>query len=59
MPMAMEARKPMFALRPADGAIGAHQDSVQRCWGNFENLARAIADRTGLVQGIPHESATS
>jgi cellulose biosynthesis protein BcsQ len=57
MPMAMEARKPMFALRPADGAIGAHQDSVQRCWENFENLARAIADRTGVVQGILHESA--
>ena len=24
MPMAMEARKPMFFLKPADGAIGAH-----------------------------------
>jgi cellulose biosynthesis protein BcsQ len=59
MPMAMEARKPMFSLRASDGAIGAHQANVQQCHEDFENLVRAIADRTGLVQGIPHESATS
>jgi cellulose biosynthesis protein BcsQ len=57
MPMAMEARKPMFALRPADGAIGAHQASVQRCWENFENLARAIAQAIGLEQKIPQAAA--
>ncbi len=51
MPMAMEARKPMFALRPSDGAIGAHQANVQQCYEDFENLARAIADRTGLKPG--------
>lgn len=28
MPMAQEARKPMFGLKPADGAIGAHQQAV-------------------------------
>jgi len=59
MPMAMEARKPMFSLRASDGAIGAHQANVQQCHEDFENLVRAIADRTGFVQGIPHESATS
>ncbi len=51
MPMAMEVRKPMFALRPADGAIGAHQANVQQCYEDFENLARAIADRTRLKPG--------
>jgi cellulose biosynthesis protein BcsQ len=51
MPMAMEARKPMFALRPADGAIGAHQTSVQQCYEDFENLVRAIANRTVLKLG--------
>jgi hypothetical protein len=31
MPMAMEARKPMFFLKPADGAIGAHVQAVLDC----------------------------
>jgi len=48
MPMAMEARKPMFALRSADGAIGAHQQNVQQCYDDFAGLVRAIAERTGL-----------
>ena len=26
MPMATDARKPLFHLKPADGAIGAHGD---------------------------------
>jgi len=51
MPMAMEARKSMFALRPSDGAIGAHQANVQQCYEDFENLARAIADRISLKPG--------
>jgi chromosome partitioning protein len=44
MSLAMEARKPMFALKPADGAIGAHQEAVRRCWSDFEALARKIMD---------------
>lgn len=59
MPMAMETRKPMFSLRASDGAIGAHQANVQQCHDDFENLVQAIADRTGVVQGVPHESAAS
>ena len=51
MPMAMEARKPMFALRASDGAIGAHQANVQQCYEDFDNLARAIADRISLKPG--------
>ena len=31
-PMAQEARKPMFALKPADGAIGGHAAAVQDCY---------------------------
>lgn len=42
MPLAMEVRKPMFALRPADGAIGAHQNAVQDCDRDFGVLAKAI-----------------
>ncbi len=50
MPMAMEARKPMFALTSADGAIGAHQTNVQQCRGDFEALAKEIARRAKVVR---------
>lgn len=52
MPMAMEARKPMFSLSNADGAIGAHQANVQQCHDDFHALVKAIADRTG-TKAIP------
>ena len=48
MPMAMEARKPMFALTSADGAIGAHQANVQQCHNDFSALCRQIAARVGV-----------
>jgi cellulose biosynthesis protein BcsQ len=48
MPLAQEARKPMFALRPADGALGAQQDAVTRCYLDFERLALTIARRCGF-----------
>lgn len=47
MPMAMEARKPVFALKPADGAIGAHGEAVRHAYDDFLTLARHIADRCG------------
>lgn len=43
MPMAMEARKPMFFLKPADGAIGAHTAAVKDCYDDFRKLAVSIA----------------
>lgn len=49
MPMAMEARKPIFFLKPADGAIGAHMYSAQRCYTDFKELAKAIAEKCGIV----------
>ena len=42
MPMAMEARKPVFDLRPADGAIGAHMAAVQECRVAYRELARRV-----------------
>lgn len=48
MPMAMEARKPMFYLSNADGAIGAHQTNVRQCHDDFSALVTAIAERTGV-----------
>lgn len=49
MPMAQEARKPVFALRSADGAIGAHSAAVQDAYRDFKKLALAIAERTFLA----------
>jgi chromosome partitioning protein len=48
MPMAMEVQKPMFHLKPADGAIGAHVYAVQDCYNDFKRLALAVARRCGL-----------
>lgn len=45
MPMAMEAQKPMFLLKPADGAIGAHQQAVRDCYMDFKYLAEEILRR--------------
>jgi hypothetical protein len=39
MPLAMEARKPIFHLKPADGAIGAHIAAVEECKRDFKRLA--------------------
>lgn len=49
MPLAHDARKPMFALKPADGAIGAHAGAVARCRADFELLARTIVSRIDAV----------
>lgn len=48
MPMAQDARKPMFDLRPADGAIGSHAQLAQTCKADFQRLAEVIADKCGL-----------
>lgn len=48
MPMAMEARKPMFSLRPADGAIGAQMGAVQAAYQDFRRIALELAGRVEL-----------
>ena len=46
MPMAEEARKPIFKLTPADGAIGSHAIAVSKCFLDFKHLTQAIIRRT-------------
>lgn len=53
MPMAQEARKPMFRLRPADGAFGGHQQAVAECYRDFKLLTKRIMDRCGVTIGTP------
>jgi cellulose biosynthesis protein BcsQ len=48
MPLAMEAHKPMFHLKPADGAIGAHGEAVRDCKDDFLRLARKVGAAAGL-----------
>jgi cellulose biosynthesis protein BcsQ len=45
MPLAQDAGKPIFQLRSADGAIGAHMGAVQRCRADFDRLARVILQK--------------
>ena len=49
MPLAMEANKPMFKLKPADGAIGAHVEAVNDCYNDFLKLARKLGIAAGIT----------
>ncbi len=49
MPLAQEAHKPMFFLKPGDGAVGGHQQAVLDCFRDFEALAVKIASRCGVT----------
>jgi chromosome partitioning protein len=44
-PMSMEAHKPIFLLKPADGAIGAHVYAVQKSYEEFGTLTGKILER--------------
>jgi hypothetical protein len=46
--MAQEARKPMFHLKPADGAMGAHLQSAEDARKDFDALARVIVSKANL-----------
>jgi chromosome partitioning protein len=49
MPMAMAARKPMFTLKQADGARGAHLDAVRACYDDFFRLAVRVGGLVGVT----------
>ena len=42
IPMAMEARKPIFLLKPSEGAIGAHLGAVKSAYTDFRLLTEKI-----------------
>lgn len=45
MPLAHDARKPMFDLKAADGALGSTQAFVQTCYRDFKDLVEKIDAR--------------
>ena len=49
VPMGQESRKPVFHLKSADGAIGAHAEAVGRAYDDFKTLANKIRRRIGLA----------
>jgi cellulose biosynthesis protein BcsQ len=53
MPLAQEAHKPMFHLKPADGAIGSHLQAAQSAYQDFKQLAVKIAERTQITLPKP------
>lgn len=53
MPLAQEAHKPIFLLKPADGAIGSHLQAVQSAYIDFRHLAEQIAQRAQLPLNRP------
>lgn len=48
LPLSLEARKPVFDLKAADGAIGSHAVTVKDAYAAFQELAREIATRVGV-----------
>ena len=42
MSLAQEANKPMFMLKPADGALGTYMSAVMRCYEDYRSLAQKI-----------------
>lgn len=54
MPMAREARKPVFGLKPADGAFGGHQQAVAAARRDFNALAQKILTTVREGAGRPN-----
>ncbi len=52
MAMAQEARKPIFYLKSADGAIGGHSKAVLDAYSDFEKLAKEIAKRASVTVAL-------
>ena len=46
IPLAQEANKPIFFLKPAEGAIGAHGQSVLKCYIEFKKITGALLNNT-------------
>jgi cellulose biosynthesis protein BcsQ len=48
MAMVHESRKPIFHLKPSDGAIGGHQQAVRAAYEDFKELAYVVAESVGF-----------
>jgi len=48
IPMGQEARKPIFKLTSADGAIGSHAQAVAEAYKDFRSLADKLLDKMNI-----------
>ena len=53
LPLSQEARKPIFKLTTADGAVGSHAIAVRNAYNDFQALARAIAVNIPELNRLP------
>jgi chromosome partitioning protein len=54
--LAQQARKPIFHMKPADGALGSHLQVAQEARQEFTRLALRIATKSNFVwPGMPQE----
>ena len=52
VPLAQEARKPIFRLTSADGAVGGHASAANAAYGDFRDLAKRIAEQIPEIGGF-------
>ena len=45
VPLAQEARRPVFLLRPAEGAVGSHANAVKMAYHDFEIFTHKLLQR--------------
>lgn len=51
-PMSMEANKPIFLLKPGDGAIGAHVQAVRKAYADFSVIAKKVIEVCNITKGV-------
>jgi len=49
MPLAQEARQPMFRLKTADGVMGGHISLVRQCYDDFRDLAMGVVRACNII----------
>ncbi len=54
-PMSMEANKPIFLLKPSDGAIGAHVQAVKKAYQDFKLITERIIEVCNIDKPIASE----
>jgi hypothetical protein len=52
IPMGQEARKPIFHLTSADGAIGSHAQAAHEAYSDFKALAEKLMERMKKATAI-------
>ena len=56
VPLSQEARKPIFKLTTADGALGSHAVAARNAYADFQDLAKAIVKNIPELDRAPSPS---